>query len=106
MGALRGDGVFPGGREGDMKRRMRVLNNAIALLLVTLLYHQTSPAQVDPWERVKLIEQGKNKVVPVAKSDVARVAMVTGMSRGRKATYAGLIAGGITGGLMGAACAS
>jgi hypothetical protein len=119
-----------------MKRTMGVFNNAFALLLMALLYHQTGQAQVDPWERIKLIEQGKNvsvklhsgqtvkgrmeswsadglgvrqgkgKVAPVAKSDVAQVAMVTGMSRGRKATYAGLIAGGIMGGLTGAACAS
>lgn len=117
-----------------MKRTMGVSKSAIALVLMALLYHQTCLAQVDAWERTKLIEQGKNvsvklhsgqmlqgrmeswntdglsvrqgndKVVPVAKSDVAQVAMVTGMSRGRKAAYAGLIAGGIGGGLTAVAC--
>ncbi len=112
--------------------RMRYL----ALLLSVLLYHQTTLAQLDPWERVKLIEpgkkvqvklrsgktlngdmenwtadglsvrQGENKVVPVAKADVARVAMVTGMSRGRRAGYAALISGGAVGGLFGLACAT
>ena len=119
-----------------MKRTVPALKHAIALLLVGLLYHQPSLAQVDPWERIKLIEQGKrvnvtlhsgktvkgrmeswtadglsvrqgkDKVVPVAKSEVARVAMVTGMSRGRKASYAGLITGGILGGLWGGLCAA
>ena len=117
-----------------MKPTMRVLNNAVVLLLVALLYHQTCLAQVEPWERVKLIEpgknvnvklhsgktvrgrmaswnpdeltvrQGKDKVVPVAKSDVAKVALVIGRSRKRKAAYAGLITGGIMGGLVGVAC--
>lgn len=115
---------------------MTAWKSAVVLLLVCTLCHQPSLAQVDPWERIRLIEpgknvsvklnsgktvkgkmeawnsdglsvkQGKNKSVPMAKSDVARVALVTGMSRGRKAAYAGLIAGGITGGITGAACAS
>jgi hypothetical protein len=114
---------------------MKALRNTLALMVVALLYQQMCLAQVDPWERVKLIEegkkvqvkllsgktlngnmaawnpegitvrQGKDKVVPVAKSDVAQVAMVSGMSRGRKAAYAGLIAGGITGGITAAECA-
>lgn len=118
-----------------MKPTMRVLNNAIVFLLVALLYHQTCLAQVEPWERVKLIEpgknvnvklhsgktvrgrmaswntdeltvrQGKDKVVPVAKSDVAQVAMVIGRSRKRKAAYAGLITGGVMAGLVGVSCA-
>src|SRR5574340_140454 len=100
-----------GRREGQMKRKVSFLNHAIALLLVALVYHQTCLAQVNPWERVKLIEpgksvsvklhsgktvkgkmeawnddglsvrKGKDKVVEVAKSDVAQVAMVTGMTR-------------------------
>lgn len=44
----------------QMRHTMRVLDNAIALLLVVLLCHQIGMAQVDPWERVKLIEQEKN----------------------------------------------
>ena len=108
----------------------------MVLVLVNLLGWQLCLAQVDPWERVKLIEpgkkvqvkllsgktlngkmeawsaeglrvrQGKDKDVPVAKSAVTRVALVTGMSRGRKAAWAGGITGGIIGGLSGVACAS
>ena len=119
-----------------MKRTKTALKNAAALLLAALVYQQTSMAQVDPWERIKLIEpgkkvnvklhsgqsvngrmeswnadglgvrQGKAKVVAVAKSDVAQVAMVGGLTRQRKAGYAFLIAGGVMGGLVGAACSS
>jgi hypothetical protein len=119
-----------------MKQTMRILNSAVPLILAGLLSWQTCFAQVDPWERVKLVEpgkklsvklhsgrsvngkmetwsaggvavrQGKDRVVQVKKSDVALVAMVSGMSRERKATYAFLITGGITGGLRLAACAS
>jgi hypothetical protein len=38
----------------------RISKSAIALVLTVLLYHQTCLAQVDAWERTKLIEQGKN----------------------------------------------
>jgi hypothetical protein len=100
-----------------MKQAMQVFNSALAFLLVELLCWQVCFAQVDPWERVKLIEQGKkvqvkllsdktlngkmeawsteglsvrqgkDKVVPVAKSDLTRVAIVSGLSRGRKALF-------------------
>jgi len=119
-----------------MRHTTKTLRNALALLLVALLYQQTCLAQVDPWERVKLIEdgkkvqvkllsgvtvngkmegwstdglsvrQGKNRVVPVAKADIAQVAMVGGMSRGRKALWAGGIVGGGLGGVLVAGCAS
>ena len=115
---------------------MSVFGNAFALALTALISQQICLAQVDLWERVRLIEpgkkvaiklhsgstvsgkmeawnpqglsvrQGKQKVSTVEKSDVAQVALVTGMSRARKAMYAGLIAGGVTGALMGAACSS
>ena len=117
-----------------MRHTMKALRNTLALMLVALLYHETCLAQVDPWERVKLIEegkkvqvkllsgktlngtmeawstdglsirQGKDKLVPVAKADVTQVAFVTGMSRGRKAAWAGGITGGVVGGLFVAAC--
>jgi hypothetical protein len=119
-----------------MKRTTTALTNAVALLLAALLYHQTALAQVDPWERINLIDhgkkvnvklhsgrsvngrmeswaadglgvrQGKDKVVTVAKSEVAQVAMVGGLSRARKAGYAFLVGGGIMGGLMAAACSA
>ncbi len=119
-----------------MRQAMQILRSALGLLLVELLCWQTCLAQIDPWERVKLIEdgkkvsvkllsgktlnarmegwstdglsvrQGKDKVVPVAKADVAEVAMVSGMSRGRKALWAGGIVGGGLGGVAAAACAS
>ncbi len=115
---------------------MQILRSALGLLLAELLCWQTCLAQIDPWERVKLIEdgkkvsvkllsgktlnarmegwstdglsvrQGKDKVVPVAKADVAEVAMVIGMSRGRKALWAGGIVGGGLGAVVAAACAS
>ncbi len=98
-----------------MKQTMRILKSAVTLMLAGMLSWQTCLAQVDPWERVKLVEsgkrlavklhsgrsvngkmetwsadgvavrQGKDRVVQVKKSDVAQVAMVMGMSRGRKA---------------------
>jgi hypothetical protein len=111
-------------------------NSIVPSLLACLVCSQTCLAQVDPWERVKLIEPGKKvsvklhadksvngkmdawrpdglsvrqggaKVVSVEKSDVAQVALVTGWSRGRKALVAGLITGGVVGGLTGAALAN
>jgi hypothetical protein len=119
-----------------MKQTMRILNSAVPLLLAGLLSWQTCFAQVDPWERVKLVEpgkklsvklhsgrsvngkmetwstdgvavrQGKDRVVQVKKSDVAQVAMVMGMSRGRKAAWAGGITGGTVGGIVGGVCAA
>jgi hypothetical protein len=86
--------------------------------LVFVLCAQLGFAQADPWERVKLIEKGKNvtvtlvsgksfsgkmeewkpdglvlrkgknKTVEVAKSDAAKVYMTVGMSRGRRASWA------------------
>jgi hypothetical protein len=118
-----------------MKQTMRILNSAVPLILAGLLSWQTCFAQVDPWERVKLVEpgkklsvklhsgrsvngkmetwstdgvavrQGKDRVVQVKKSDVAQVAMVMGMSRARKAALAGGITGAIGGGLGGLVCA-
>ncbi len=111
-----------------------ILKNTVLLSLAVLL---SGPclAQVDPWERVKLIEEGKKvsvrlhsgvtvngkmqawnpdgmsvrkgkKIVGVEKSEVARVDLVTGMSRGRKAAWAGGITGGIFGGMAGAVCSA
>jgi hypothetical protein len=119
-----------------MKERTQMLKRALVFLLAELFAWQVCLAQVDPWERVKLIEQGKkvqvklhsgknvngkmeawsteglsirqgkDRAVPVAKSDVAQVAMVSGLSRGRKAGYAFLITGGTIAGLTYAACSS
>jgi hypothetical protein len=107
-----------------MKQIIRILKSAVTLILAGMLSWQTCFAQVDPWERVKLVEpgkklsvklhsgksvngkmetwsadgvavrQGKDRVVQVAKSDVAQVEMVSGLSRGRKALIAFLVAGG------------
>jgi hypothetical protein len=119
-----------------MKQTMQLLKCLWVFLLVELLCWQVCFAQVDPWERIKLMEQGKkisvklnsgrsvngqmeawstdglsvrqgkDKVTQVAKSEVARVAMPIGMSRGRRATYAGVFVGGGLGALVAAACAS
>ncbi len=45
-----------------------------------------------------------NPGVPVAKANVAQVSLLTGMSRGTKAGYAGLITGGVLGGVYLVAC--
>jgi hypothetical protein len=118
-----------------MKRAMNLLTSGLALALAAFVFQQASLAQVDPWDRVKLIEPGKkvqirlhsgktvngrvetwkpdsvsvrqgDKTSTISKSDITQVALVTGMSRKRKAAYAGLITGGVVGGLTGAAFAS
>ena len=119
-----------------MKQTMQMLKCLWVFLLVELLCWQVCFAQVDAWERIRLIEQGKkisvklnsgrsvngqmeawstdglsvrqekDKVTQVAKSEVARVAMLIGMSRGRRATYAGVFVGGGLGALVAGACAS
>lgn len=118
-----------------MKRSHVLIHYAVVLLLLVVLHHQTCLAQVEPWQRVNLIEQGKrvhvklhsgktvkgkmeswntdgltirqgkDKIVSLTKSDVAQVVMPIGMSRGRKAAYGGLIGGGIGAALFGAVCA-
>lgn len=112
------------------------MRNAAIRTLAGLLLLQVCFGQVDPWERVRLIEsgrqvrikltsgstvkgtmdvwsgdslsviQGKQSSVAIPKSDVAEVWMVTGMSRKRKAAYAGLITAGGVGALVGATCAT
>jgi hypothetical protein len=119
-----------------MKQSTQVLKNAVVLLLAQLLCWQTCFSQVDPWERVELIEQGKkvavtlhsgktvngkmegwstdglgvrqgkNKVVPVAKSDVAQVSLLIGRSRWSRAGRTALIAFGVMAGLIGLAGAT
>ena len=119
-----------------MKLTTRILRNALVCALSLQVFEPAGIAQVDPWERIKLIEpgkklavrllsgktvkgkmelwtsdglsirQGKEKLRTISKFDVARLALLTGRSRGRKALYAGLIAAGAGAGLMGAACAN
>jgi hypothetical protein len=92
--------------------------------------------QMDTWERVKLIEtgkkvsvalqggksvsgkmrewspesitllQGRDKVVQVARSEVKTVAFSAGMSRGRRALWAGSIGGAAGAAIGAAACVS
>ena len=111
-----------------------ILKNTALLSLVALLSSRLCLAQVEPWERIRLIDEGKNvsvtlfsgekvngkmgawtvdgiqvrkgdKAVTVEKGRVERVELVTGMSRGRKAAWAGGITGGIVAGLGGPVCA-
>lgn len=107
-----------------MKQLLSAAFQATVVLAVAFFHARSSAAQSESWERVRLIESGKgvyvklasgatvkgkmeswsvdglevrqskNKVVPVAKGDVERVSMVTGMSRGRRAGWAALIGGG------------
>jgi len=111
-----------------------ILRNTALLSLAALLSSRLCLAQVEPWERIRLIDEGKNvsvtlfsgekvngkmgawtvdgiqvrkgdKAVTVEKGRVERVELVTGMSRGRKAAWAGGITGGIVAGLVGLVCA-
>jgi hypothetical protein len=90
---------------------------AIAISLLLILCALPGLAQTDPWERVKLIERGKNVsvtlvsgksvsgkmeewqpdalvlrkgkgTVAVAKAEAAKVYLSAGMSRGRRAAWA------------------
>ncbi len=105
----------------------------MALLLCgSAVAQQSGP---DPWERIRLIEPGKkvaitlnsgksvngkmgswspegltvlkggDKAEQLAKSDVAKVALVAGMSRGSRAGWAALIGGGAGTALYGGTCA-
>ena len=46
-----------------MTQTMRILKIAMTLILAGLLSWQTCFAQVDPWDRVKLVEPGKKLAV-------------------------------------------
>ena len=114
----------------------RVILSTIALVVLGLFIPQTCFAQLDPWERVRLIEpgkrvkvvrldgkslsgrmqawsseeiailQGNGNVARVSKREVASVALQAGMSRGRKAGWAALIGAGLGFAVFGGACAS
>lgn len=114
----------------------KLFANAMVLMLAALIFQLTAFAQTDAWARVQLVQpgkkiyvrmvtgsavtgimagwsenavtvrRGKDKVVVIQKSNVAQVAMVSGMSRGRKALITGLITAGAVGGLVAAACRS
>jgi hypothetical protein len=118
-----------------MRHREAVAARVIAILAAALYCQQTCLGQTGPWERLQLIEsgkavhvklrsgrtvkgkieswtsdglslrQGKDKVVSLERSDVRQVAMQAGMSRARRATWAGLIGGAAGDGLGGAICA-
>lgn len=117
-----------------MKSALAAASQATVVLAVVLSYPPRAAAQSDPWDRVRLIEVGKNvqvkllsgktvkgkmkswspegmqlrkgedNVVPVAKADVQRVSYVAGMSRGNRAGWAFLIGGGAGAALGAAAC--
>ncbi len=96
---------------------------------------QSSSARSDAWERAKLIAPGKkvsvrlhngktvngklqswspegltvltrDRVMEVGKSEIATIALVVGMSRGRRAMWAALIGGAAGAGVGGALCAT
>lgn len=115
---------------------MKSVKNAIVLLMTVLLSWQMCLAQLDPWERINGIAEGKkvavkilsgetvngkmvawtpdsltvtqrnDKTVQLAKSDVTQVLLVTGKSRGEKAGWAFLIGGGVGGAVLAAAMRS
>ena len=111
------------------------LSTTLVFALIVTLGRPVCFAQVDAWERVRLVEpgkkvsvtlksgksvngkmhawsadgvtllQGKDRVVQVPRADVTKVAMAAGMSRGRRAGYAALIGGGVGAGLFTGLCA-
>ena len=115
---------------------MKSVKNAIVLLMTVLLSWQMCLAQVDPWERINVVAEGRkvavkilsgktvngkliawtpdsltvtqrnDKSVQLAKSDITQVLLVTGKSRGEKAGWAFLIGGGVGGAVLGAAMRS
>ncbi len=112
------------------------MTHLLALLLPILFSQQILVAQQESWGRLSNIERGKkvqlvllsgktteglfessnddgvtitqdkSKTTQVAKSEIAQVTVLKGMSRGRRAMWVGLIAGAAGGGLMAAACLS
>jgi hypothetical protein len=108
----------------------------LRVFVVLALLCQLGFSQVDPWERINLIEKGKSvsiilvsgdtvsgkmdewrldglvlrkgkiKTVTVARADAAKVYLVAGMSRGRRAGWAFGIGGAAGAGLYGAAVAA
>jgi hypothetical protein len=119
-----------------MIRTTKVVRSATVILLAPFMLQLACLAQVDAWERIKLIEpgrsvhvkvqsgktvkgkfeswspdklglrQGKDRVVDVGRAEVVRIAVVTGRSRRSRAGYAGLIGGAVGAGLLGVACAA
>jgi hypothetical protein len=111
-----------------------ILRSTTVLAWAILFGGQVCFAQVDPWDRVKLIEPGKKvsitlhngksvngimsawspesvtvlrgggKTVQVPRADIEKVAMNAGMSRGRRAAWGALIGGGVGAVLIGAVC--
>jgi hypothetical protein len=115
-------------------RSNAIVRNAGLLVLAGLVSPQFCPAQVDPWERVKLLQEGKqvsvtlhsrkqiegkmqhwspeaitllqgHQLLSLEKAQISKVEFVTGMSRGTKAGIAGGITGGVFLGLGGLVCA-
>ena len=112
------------------------MRTTLRVFLAWALVCQPGFSQTDPWERVKLIENGKSvsvklasgktvrgkmdewrpdglvvrqeadKTVTVARADAAKVYLAAGMSRGRRATWAFGIGAAAMAGLIGVAVAS
>jgi hypothetical protein len=115
---------------------MQFFKSTMALCLTQLLCWQMCLAQVDPWERINVVAEGKkvavkillgktvngkvvawtpdsltvtqrnDKTVQLARSDVAQVLLVTGKSRGERAGWAFLAGGGVGGAVLAAAMRS
>lgn len=111
-----------------------VLKGAILFSMATWISGGLAVGQMDPWERVRLLEEGKSvsvtlhsgghvngkmeawsaegvriqqgrAIVPVEKAKIARVELVIGPSRGTKAAIAGGITAGVVASLLLASCA-
>jgi hypothetical protein len=112
------------------------MHTVLRVLIVCALISQLGLGQIDPWERVRLIEQGKSvsikllsgntvsgkmdewqadglvirkrkdKTVTIPRPDVARVYLNAGMSRGHRAAWAFGIGGGTGAALYGGVAAA
>ena len=105
----------------------------LALVFVALFLPQTSTAQLDPWLHVQLTPAGRKVevhdragkrisgtlesctadslrvrnrkgIIALEKSEVARVSLVTGRSRGRKALIASGVTAAVLGAMVGLSC--
>jgi len=63
---------------------MTAVKNAVVILLVNLLCWQVCFAQVDAWERVKLIEPGKKVSIKLLSGQTVNGRMETWSADGRR----------------------
>ena len=73
---------------------------------ITLHSRNSVNGKMSAWSPDSVTIRQRQKEVHIPRSDIARVALVAGMSRDRRAAWAGLIGGGVGAGYIGAICAA